>query len=119
MPCTELPCTGNLLVAAPIFGGTIGSWVLTAAWLRLMARSCYCCHRRHSEPATGLPLLARSTRTGTGLFKAAVRRVVQLLKLRRKWAAYGRILQQKPRALLWEGLSRRNGALVRTDRLSS
>ena len=46
-------------------------------------------------------------------FITAIRRVINLLRLRRKWAAYGRILQQQPRADLWTGLSRRSGILYR------
>ena len=46
-------------------------------------------------------------------FVTAARRIIHLLKLRRKWAAYGRILQQLPRAYLWDGLERRGGVLVR------
>ena len=46
-------------------------------------------------------------------FIAAVRRVINLLRLRRKWAAYGRVLQQQPRADLWTGLTRRSGILYR------
>ena len=46
-------------------------------------------------------------------FITAVRRVINLLRLRRRWAAYGRILQQQPRCDLWVGLERRSGRLVR------
>ena len=46
-------------------------------------------------------------------FVTAIRRVINLLRLRRKWAAYGRILQQYPRSDLWTGLERRRGVLYR------
>ena len=46
-------------------------------------------------------------------FKTAVRRIIHLLLLRKRWAAYGRILQQLPRRDLWTGLERRGGRLVR------
>ncbi len=46
-------------------------------------------------------------------FVTAVRRVINLLRLRRKWAAYGRVLQETPRCYLWSGLERRAGKLVR------
>ena len=46
-------------------------------------------------------------------FVAAVRRVINLLRLRRRWSAYGKILQQQPRSDLWVGLERRSGVLVR------
>ncbi len=46
-------------------------------------------------------------------FVTAVRRVINLLRLRRKWAAYGRVLQETPRCYLWSGLERRAGRLVR------
>jgi len=46
-------------------------------------------------------------------FVTAVRRIVNLLRLRRLWAAYGRVLKQKPRTLLFEGLERKKGKLIR------
>ena len=46
-------------------------------------------------------------------FVNAVRRVINLLRLHRRWSAYGRILQQQPRSDLWVGLERRSGVLVR------
>ena len=46
-------------------------------------------------------------------FKTAVRRVIHLLRLRKRWAAYGRVLQQQPRRDLWTGLVREQGALRR------
>ena len=50
---------------------------------------------------------------GLRRFKTAVRRVIHLLRLRRRWSAYGKILQQLPRKDLWEGLERRGGVLFR------
>ena len=41
-------------------------------------------------------------------FVTAVRRAMNLLRLRPRWAAYGRILQQQPRCDLWVGLERRS-----------
>ena len=46
-------------------------------------------------------------------FKTAVRRVIHLLRLRKQWAAYGRVLQQQPRRDLWTGLVREDGRLRR------
>ena len=59
---------------------------------------------------TTIPVVNSIARTR---FQTAVRRVVQLLKLRKQWAAFGRVLQQKPRTFLWEGLERRKGKLIR------
>ena len=50
---------------------------------------------------------------GRELFRTAVRRIVHLLKLRKRWAAYGKVLQEEPRCLLWEGLVRKKGVLHR------
>ena len=56
---------------------------------------------------------------GTARFRSAVRRVIRLLALRKKWAAYGRVLQESPRCKLWEGLERRKGELRRVKKLQS
>jgi len=50
-------------------------------------------------------------------FRCAVRRVIRLLALRKKWAAYGRLLQQEPRCCLFDGLERRKGVLKRVKKL--
>ena len=52
-------------------------------------------------------------------FRSAVRRVIRLLALRKKWAAYGKVLQEPPRCKLWEGLERRKGVLKRVKKLVS
>ena len=86
-----------------------------------------CCKRRQAAASTAAsssgvfrhPPLSpdRVVYSGNGIakkkFKTLVRRVIHLLRLRRRWAAYGRILQHPPRSLLWEGLERKKGKLVR------
>lgn len=48
-------------------------------------------------------------------FRRAVRRVIHLLLLRRKWSAYGKILQRAPNKSLFVGLDRIQGKLVRVS----
>ena len=72
------------------------------------------CNRRKTDRATQFGCSSPSTRAkARQTFVTAVRRVIHLLKLRRRWAAYGRILQESPRKDLWTGLERRSGVLVR------
>ena len=96
----------------------------------------FCCNRRQEETRTvdagqgsltggalsdpTLPLV-QAVNAGRSLlrFKVAVRRVIHLLALRRRWAAYGRILQSQPRRHLWDGLTRKKGVLHRTVGLCS
>ena len=73
------------------------------------------CSKRRVDQATQFGSLPLTTRAkARAVFVNAVRRVIHLLKLRRRWSAYGRILQQYPRKDLWTGLRRENGRLVRT-----
>jgi len=79
------------------------------------------------QPDTGATVIDSGARTtsrfnkigGAGLarFRCAVRRVIRLLALRRKWAAYGRVLQAAPRCHLFDGLERRKGVLRRVRKL--
>ena len=62
---------------------------------------------------------ASTPAVGISRFRSAVRRVIRLLALRKKWAAYGRVLQETPRCKLWEGLERRKGELRRVKKLPS
>ena len=74
----------------------------------------HACSRRASNPATLTErIIAQRRQAAKQTFITAVRRVIHLLRLRRKWAAYGRILQEAPRCFLWSGLERRAGKLVR------
>ena len=57
--------------------------------------------------------LAERRSVARNRFITAVRRVINLLRLRRKWASYGRVLQEAPRCYLWHGLERRAGKLIR------
>ena len=56
---------------------------------------------------------------GISRFRSAVRRVIRLLVLRKKWAAYAKVLQETPRCKLWEGHERRKGELRRVKKLPS
>lgn len=72
------------------------------------------CSRRKVDRSTQFGLSVSSSRAkARDTFVTAVRRVIHLLKLRRRWAAYGRILQESPRKDLWTGLERRAGILTR------
>ena len=62
---------------------------------------------------------APTSAVGIARFRSAVRRVIRLLALRKKWAAYGKVLQETPRCKLWEGLERRKGELRRVKKLPS
>jgi hypothetical protein len=59
------------------------------------------------------PTVHTQISTARARFITAARRIINLLRLRRLWAAYGRVLKQKPRTLLFEGLERRKGKLIR------
>ena len=51
-------------------------------------------------------------------WRAAVRTIARLLRLRQRWAALGRLLQAVP-SNLWSGLERRDGVLVRVQAVGS
>ena len=75
------------------------------------------CNKRRTDRGTqfgSAPVHARAKARTT--FVTAVRRVIHLLRLRRKWAAYGKILQQSPRKDLWTGLVRKSGQLTRVQK---
>ena len=52
-------------------------------------------------------------------WRQAVRRVVILLRIRKRWAAMGMALQQERIQSLFEGLERKKGKLVRTAKPTS
>ena len=51
-------------------------------------------------------------------WRAAVRTIDRLLRLRQRWAALGRLLQAVP-SNLWSGLERQDGVLVRVQAVGS
>ena len=72
------------------------------------------CKRRSTDKGVQFGSSTVSARAKARItFVTAVRRVIHLLRLRRKWAAYGRVLQLYPRKDLWKGLSRNHGQLTR------
>ena len=93
---TSVPAPSRAVVANP---------------LRVSRASQTTCAQDFGAPRRSSPALR--TTEARRRFVTAVRRVINLLRLRRRWAAYGRILQQYPRSDLWIGLERRRGRLVR------
>ena len=82
-----------------------------------MGNSLSLCNKRRTDRGTqfgSAPVHARAKARNT--FVTAVRRVIHLLRLRRKWAAYGKLLQLNPRKDLWTGLVRKSGQLVRVHK---
>jgi len=78
---------------------------------------CIVCARRQRLQDNDIP--PKKSRPALDKFKGAVRRVISLLQLRKKWAAYGKVLQETPRKFLWEGLERKKGVLKRVKKLTT
>ena len=72
------------------------------------------CQRR-AAPLFAAPLFARARDPVRvrNLWLRAVRRIVHILRIRRRWAIVGLALQEPRLQAIFEGLERRRGVLVR------